>query len=307
MTKHCSRHRPLGIRGAFFDCIIHRVVYACVFLVFVLMAHLHLVPIATTTISQQRRKPKFGDDCYHIFLDVGANLGVHSRFLFEPEKYPNAIKAQSVFDKEFGARRNNSDLCAFAFEPNPAHKSRHEKLANAYRKFGWRYHFIQAAVSDTKGNVTFYHNNDESNEEWGFGDHLRRGSTNPETVSTVRLSTWISDEILGRMLPESVYGEYSQPKVVMKMDIESLEFAVLPDLMYTGVLCNTVDVVFGELHGFKIDYNADEETGRGGLHVANGIPMMRESLKLLHSVKDCMATFLELDDESYLHDGVPFP
>ena len=60
---------------------------------------------------------------------------------------------------------------------------------------------------------------------------------------------------------------------------------------HTGVLCNTVDFVSGELHEWKIDCSADEETDQGGLHIANSILMMRESLKLLHSVRDCMATF----------------
>lgn len=40
--------------------------------------------------SSPSEQPKLGDGCYHIFLDVGANIGVHTRFLFEPMKYPEA-------------------------------------------------------------------------------------------------------------------------------------------------------------------------------------------------------------------------
>ena len=38
--------------------------------------------------NQQRRRPKLGDGCRHVFLDVGSNIGVHGRILFEPHLYP---------------------------------------------------------------------------------------------------------------------------------------------------------------------------------------------------------------------------
>ena len=40
---------------------------------------------------------KLGDGCYHVFLDVGANLGVHGHFLFELEKYPEATLAEEIY------------------------------------------------------------------------------------------------------------------------------------------------------------------------------------------------------------------
>jgi hypothetical protein len=51
-----------------------------------------------TIRSSSATTTKLADGCHHIFLDVGANIGVHSRFLFEPDKYPNADKAHSIFD-----------------------------------------------------------------------------------------------------------------------------------------------------------------------------------------------------------------
>lgn len=39
-------------------------------------------------------------------------------------------------------------------------------------------------------------------------------------------------------MPSRVHGDGDMPpKVVMKMDVESAEYAVLPDLAYTGVAC----------------------------------------------------------------------
>jgi hypothetical protein len=56
----------------------------------------------SVTIVESKRKPKLGDGCYHVYLDVGSNIGVHARFLYEPEKYRRATTAHSVFDKHFG-------------------------------------------------------------------------------------------------------------------------------------------------------------------------------------------------------------
>ena len=41
------------------------------------------------------------DGCYHIYLDVGTNVGVQVRKVFEPISYPDAPVLE-VFEKEFG-------------------------------------------------------------------------------------------------------------------------------------------------------------------------------------------------------------
>lgn len=43
-------------------------------------------------------------------------------------------------------------------------------------------------------------------------------------------------------------------RIVMKLDIESSEFAVLPDILFHGLLCNTINFIFGELHAWDIRY-----------------------------------------------------
>jgi hypothetical protein len=60
--------------------------------------------------------------CTRVFLDVGANIGVNMRFLYEPEKYPNTAFMVSTTDKVFGKDRN--DVCYFRFEANTAHYKR---------------------------------------------------------------------------------------------------------------------------------------------------------------------------------------
>ena len=77
------------------------------------------------------------DGCYHVFVDVGANIGIHSRFLFEPTVFPNS-SFRRVFDTYFGADRDPSSICALSFEPNPAHRAHHIRQQKLYAHRGWR-------------------------------------------------------------------------------------------------------------------------------------------------------------------------
>jgi len=88
------------------------------------------------------------DGCYHIYIDGGANIGVHGRFLLEPEKYPDAKEAAGLFDSEFGppGERDNRDFCVFEIEANPTHLATLTEKENAYKAMGWRYHAINAGV-----------------------------------------------------------------------------------------------------------------------------------------------------------------
>lgn len=257
---------------------------------------------------------KLADGCYHVFLDVGANVGVHGRFLFEPEQYNETRVAGDIFNEEFGRQRDNRDFCVFAFEPNPAHKKRLEQVETAYKAMGWRYEFIPAGISDQEGNMTFYHLHDERFNEWGFTTvrkvHPLGFAGIEEQVTVIRLASWLQEQVHERVIPTTVYGEYgdSGPKVVMKFDVEGLEFVVLPDLLVSGALCNTVDFVFGEFHYQDFFYplkfpehnmilrDADEAR-----QFANG------AVKMMETSKACKTRYDGRDDESYLKDGMPLP
>merc|ERR1740124_848282 len=90
-------------------------------------------------INNNGGRTGIADGCYHVYLDVGSNIGVHARFLFESHLYPNAVNAHNVFNTYFGtpADRSNHDICIFAFEPNPAHRERLELLQKVYNGAGW--------------------------------------------------------------------------------------------------------------------------------------------------------------------------
>ena len=68
--------------------------------------------------------PNFLKGCRHVFLDVGSNVGIQVRKLFEPKLYPDA-EVLPQFDQFFGRYPDNRDeVCAVGFEPNPKHTKR---------------------------------------------------------------------------------------------------------------------------------------------------------------------------------------
>ena len=126
--------------------------------------------------------------CRNIFIDLGANVGIHSRFLFEPHRYPRERHPKTgrdlhpyadIFDREFGRSRNLSATCAVAFEPNPGHSARHRELHAAYLNAGWRHLHVAAGVSDRNGSLTFYAN----------GDYAKTGQKNYLSFAATRLAT----------------------------------------------------------------------------------------------------------------------
>ena len=98
------------------------------------------------------------------------------------------------------------------------------------------------------------------------------------------------------------------PKVVMKLDMEGMEFVTLPDLMMSGILCKTVDDVFGEFHyePFFFPMRRPKQGilikhGKEARDVAKVI--RKQFSKSLH----CKTTLCIGDDETYLHDPRPLP
>ena len=95
------------------------------------------------------------DGCENVFVDAGANIGMHARFLFEPFRYPKS-RFRHLFEKIFGEGRNYT--CAIEIEPNPMHKKRHKYLQYYYEKKKLRYIYLQNAVGNVNGWETFYLN-----------------------------------------------------------------------------------------------------------------------------------------------------
>ena len=202
--------------------------------------------------------------------------------------------------------RNNRDICVFAFEPNPLH---HEKLANnsqAYAKMGWRYHVIPAGVGIEDGTLNFYSKKGENQNDFSFRDEPLKGAgvTHIE-VPVIHFAPWLVRNIVNRKIPtpsfSASYNSTSassegQPKVVMKMDIERMEYTVLPDLMLNGALC-PIHYVFIEMHGTSPAHN----------QFAQKIFGFMGSKQFINPKGTCPTEIQRMDDESYPLDGIPLP
>lgn len=269
-------------------------------------------------IAHHESTPKLADGCYHVFLDVGANIGIHARFLLEPSLYEKAKIARKFFQTHFGAEelRDNRDFCIFSFEPNPSHLQRHQEMKHEYDKMGWRYYPIHGGVSDEDGNLTFYHIGDE----YGFTtlQSSCRKRCDPEHVPVFRLSSWIKREIHGRKLPQSPYGTgYNDgPRVVMKMDIEMMEWLVFPDLLLSGVLCEDINAMMGEFHlranwfFYPITFEGHGNQGAKNFTIKSweeGSKLKDEWLLMVERNPHCNTVMSMKDDETYRLDGMPWP
>jgi hypothetical protein len=132
----------------------------------------------------------------------------------------------------------------------------------------------------------------------------------PELVPVIRLASWSFDHLHDRVIPITPFGKYkSGPKVVMKLDVEGMEFAMLPDLIVSGALCSTVDLVFGEFHYSSKFYPMHFK--KHGLYFNNSETSWRfqdAALRLMEASGSCKTKYDRgPDDETYLADGMPLP
>lgn len=181
------------------------------------------------------------DGCFHVYLDVGSNVGIQVRKLFEPKLYPDA-QILAVFDSYFGpmgtnGHRNNS-ICAVGFEPNAHHTQALKDIEQAHRACGWRSHFYtETAAAHDYGTISFLTDNDLNNLEWGgsiVSDQRSNQGTVAGTVKKLRLADYVLERVKTRKIPESIPNEY--PSVLMKVDIEGSELEVLTDMIVSGAL-----------------------------------------------------------------------
>lgn len=276
---------------------------------------------------------KLADGCYHVFLDVGSNIGNHVRFLYESDLYPKAKVAKAFFAEAFGPSsssslsdgesnggRDNRDVCVFGFEPNPDHSTRHARLREAYAGRGWNYLPINAGVGHQYGNLTFYHTGDDL----GFTSKQSscRKRCDPVNVPVIRLSDWIKREVEGRKIPEYRHEKNNNtytaipPRVVMKMDIEMMEYEVFPDLMLSGALCNNIHSVIGEFHMAGniaylwqegINFTSHDGGGVWQLPREKARQISEEWIRMIVHSPNCKTKISMEDDESYRNDGQPLP
>ena len=242
----------------------HIIVVFCFCVLFLVMAgnYFHnkfYTPVNKPSNVQNNESYNMLDGCYHVYIDVGTNIGVQIRKLFEPEKYPRAY-VHPIFNSMFGdiperlrsTPNEGHMVCAIGFEPNSHHTSYLKEVESSYQNCGWKVKILtETAASDKQGTSTFYSDESYKNMEWGGGilspsinnvaveskeDKTEEIPTYFEEVELVRLSDFLKNTVATRKLPNFPSLNLPPPNVVMKMDIEGSEVDVIPDLLYTGGL-----------------------------------------------------------------------
>ena len=276
-------------------------------------------PTTDFKTTTQAREENFLDGCYHVYLDVGSNIGIQVRKLFEPEKYPNS-GALPVYDKLFGnikERRNeNHDhgkrICAVGFEPNPAHTQYLKDVEEKYNKCGYKIKFMtETAVSYRDGYTTFYSDEAYSMLEWG-GSILPPGvnvnSKQPHdlkknNITELRLSTYLKNVVGKRKLPVSI-DKANPPKIVMKMDIEGSEIDVMPDIIFTGGL-QYINELMIEWHS-RLEQLAERKKAHDEMHKVT-VALSKYADLMKNQAGHFNFKLLDLDDESYGTTRNEFP
>jgi len=255
----------------------------------------------------------FLDGCRHVYLDMGTNIGIQIRKLYEPHLFPDAL-VLPIFDKFFGpiGERDLRSICSVGFEPNPMHNDVLRDLEEKYQTCGWRvYIFPSTGVgSEDKSDVDYVYKKLWEGEDAGVGltdplggmgrfldksgiyaDDIVEGMM--VKVRQLRIANFINNVVAKRK--RSVVADpanFSQrpPSVVMKLDVEGRELEIVPDLVMSGALQH--------IDNLYIDWTGDEWTDTAPLtELSNAmafISTLSKNLGLNHTTE-----VVALDDETY--------
>ena len=249
----------------------------------------HPVPYKTNTIQiknkyQEEKSNIYTQfkNCTLFYLDMGTNIGVQIRKLFQPEHYPNS-PVLPMFDQHFGpisSRRANPRLCAVGFELNPRHTQRLKTLERNYNECGFQtFIFTETAVGAYDGNTSFWTDNETEMMEWGASTVRQWPGQAPVQVKAINIGKFISENII----------PHAQT-IVAKMDIEGAEHSALPNLLAHEVLCK-FNLLFLETHERMMKPEESREF----------IDFYQNLKTRLHSPQ-CKVEITNLDDETYLKD-----
>eukprot|EP01084_Bolivina_argentea_P098512 177042_1 len=191
-------------------------------------------------------------NCSNVYVDLGSNIEVQIRKVFEPEKYHSNMVYNRTIMKlykdilgDVGDRRINT--CVFGFEGNSMHKNRLKQIEKCYQSKGWK--------------------------------------TNIVNVSTIDIGMWLQNSIL----------LYEPQHMLIKMDIEGVEFKVLSRMLELGILCKKyIDIIMFEAHPQSqhlMGYNFTVE----------------QLLEQIRLQQQCEPTNIIFVNESYVHDQQSLP
>ena len=220
------------------------------------------------------------DGCGYVYIDLGTNIGVQIRKLYEPHLFPSA-SVLPLFKKIFG--NHSSEVCSVGFEANPLHDSYLKEFESYCLRRNWRVKiFTSTAVSTLNKNLTFYTApGDEKHNQWGasleWKPETNKGNI---TVPSIDFGKWFKTTVLNRKMPP----EFTRPRIMMKNDIEGHDSVVIANFILSGMYCS-VDLIYGE--------HLDSE--------------FRNAVSVLQRYSNsCKTELINMDDESYYKERFPF-
>ncbi|CAF1043650.1 unnamed protein product [Rotaria sp. Silwood1] len=227
-----------------------------------------------TRISQQ----DLLDGCRYVYIDLGTNIGIQIRKLYEPHLYPNA-HVLPLFKQIF--ENHSNEVCSVGFEANPLHENYLKEFENYCLKHNWRVKiFTSTAVSIIEKNLTFYiEPGNEANNQWGAS--LEANIKKPSIiVPSIDIVSWFKKTVLNRKIPPG----FASSKIMMKIDIEGHDPIVLANLILNGIYCS-IDLIYGEHFDKKFQ---------------NAISVLQQYSN------SCKTKLIYMDDESYHNKRFPF-
>jgi len=226
------------------------VIFACVFSLFLLLT------ILVTSSPPAATNPL--DGCVYLYLDMGTNIGVQIRKLFEPEKFPHS-PVKDVFRKYFFSHNNSreiqpSEVCAVGWEPNPRMTNYLKRLEKSFQRCGHRVTiFTETGVGTREDSLHFaaiqhdlltgdFHpmyvaSHFFTEEDTKKNTMYSRVMNATFTVPVIRIADFINNVVATRSLPADQPGA-----VVMKLDVEGMEVAIVSDLIMSGALAHIDNV-----------------------------------------------------------------
>ncbi len=256
----------------------------CIVLMFALIYFLRIIterqihPEKTILHLSHPPEENFLDGCRYIYIDIGTNIGIQIRKLYQPFLYPKAL-VFPLFQQIFG--NHTREVCSVGFEANPVHDSYLKQFENYCLKRKWRVKiFTSTAVSISNKNVSFYTQpGDNIYNQWG-SSLLADPNKTEITVSSIDIASWFKEKVLSRKIP----SDLGSSRIMMKTDIEGHDAIVLTHLIFSGVYCS-IDLIYGE------HFNTE----------------FQKAVSLLKGYSNsCKTELVYMDDELYHNLRIPF-
>ena len=233
--------------------------------------------------------------CTHAFLDLGANAGVQTRKLHQPELYSRSHFVP-LFNKS-GFYEDGAVRCAVGVEPAREYWPRLRELAARFNKRKMRTTFILGGIGAANGTYCFAGGN-RTGQLHGAARFLRRHGVAScgragrrsrdgpdERPLMVATPIWDIADLLRRH-----FFQKSLRAVVAKVDVEGMEYKLFDRILEAGVDCAVTQ--------YAVEWHRPK----------NHRPQKR-AWETLHDPtnKSACALSRSFDDESYSCDPWPLP